>query len=401
MYDGGMTASQLVLVSLGLGLVAGALTVLLIFVARSASKRRSEQINPTLSPAAIELLDDSAMFAVVLNSALSPIYANAAARDNEKITGVQLREPEFLRRAKQVLTTGVTDVCDPDTINIEGAIRLRIVRLQHHFVVVFAEDLGEEQRLNTMRRDFIANMSHELKTPIAALSLLAEAVGEAAEEPEVVRKFAESMRKESKRLTDLSRDIIQLSEAQAMLRAEDRELVDLVTILQAEVDNHKEYAQQRGVKIVLNTKFPGSQRPQTYGRASSIGTALANLLSNAVRHSPEGSSVGVGLEASNGKCRITVTDHGEGIAQEHLPRLFERFYRVDNARSRQEGGTGLGLSIVKHTIQSHGGDIEVWSKLGEGSSFTITLPIIETDPQEKSRGRSHRADRKKESGPAS
>lgn len=398
MYDGDMTATQLVFAFLGLGVVAGAVCTWFLFALRSRNKRRSDERHPVLSPAATEILDDLAMFAVILDSTLTPIYANAAARDNQRITGVQLREPDFLRIARQVLATGVADVCDPELMNVDETVRVRIIRLQRNFLVVFAEDLGEEQRLNTMRRDFIANMSHELKTPIAALSLLAEAVSEAAEEPEVVRKFAESMRKESKRLTDLSRDIIQLSEAQTMLRAEDREPVDLVHLLQSEVETHREYARQRGVELIVQTKFEGSQRPQTYGRASSLGTVIANLLTNAVRHSPAGSNVGVGLDIVKDHCRITVTDHGEGIAEEHLSRIFERFYRVDNARSREEGGTGLGLSIAKHTIRAHGGDIDVWSKLGEGSSFTITLPIIEKEPPVKGRGRSHKTHRKNEKG---
>ncbi len=387
-----MTPTLLVLASIGLGLVAGALATAVVFGARSLGRKRAASMRPELPPAAIEMLHALDRFAVILDASLSPVYANPAARDDTHITGEQLREPEFLRRARGVMSTGVTDVIAPE----EGStIRLQIVRLQRRFLVVFADDLGEEQRVNAMRRDFIANVSHELKTPIAAISLLSEAVLEAADEPEIVRNFAKKLRKESLRLGDLSRDIIQLSEAQTTLQPEDREPVALRAVVRTEVEAHQDFAAQQGISIVLEEDQAAPGELMTFGRPSSIGTVIANLLTNAIRHSPGGTSVGVGISVDGSDCRITVTDQGEGIEAEHLPRIFERFYRVDNARSRDGGGTGLGLSIARHTMRAHGGDITVWSQPGVGSSFTLTFPLVEENAPAKGRKREKRAARKK------
>lgn len=352
-------------------------------------------MRPELPPAAIEMLHALDRFAVILDASLSPVYANPAARDDPRITGEQLRDPEFLTRARQAMSSGVTDIIEPDPAHPTDTVRLQIVRLQRRFLVVFADDLGEEQRVNAMRRDFIANVSHELKTPIAAISLLSEAVLEAADEPEIVRSFAKKLRKESRRLGDLSRDIIQLSEAQTTLQPEDREPVSLAAVVRAEVEAHQDFAAQQGIDIVLTLSEALDAEPVTLGRPAAIGTVIANLLTNAIRHSPEGGSVGVGMEIEQNDCRITVTDQGEGIAAEHLPRIFERFYRVDTARSRDGGGTGLGLSIARHTMRAHGGDISVWSQAGVGSSFTLTFPIVDEPSSAKSRKRAKRVPRKR------
>lgn len=387
-----MTPTLLVLASVGLGLVAGSLATAVVFGTRSLGRRRAASMRPELPPAAIEMLHALDRFAVVLDASLSPVYANPAARDDPRITGEQLRGSGFLRRARQVMSTGVTDVIEPED---HDTIRLQIVRLQRRFLVVFADDLGEEQRVNAMRRDFIANVSHELKTPIAAISLLSEAVLEAAAEPEIVRSFAKKLHKESRRLGDLSRDIIQLSEAQTTLQPEDREPVALRAVVKTEVEAHHDFAAQQGITIVLDEDASLPSELVTFGRPSSIGTVIANLLTNAIRHSPEGSSVGIGIDVVEQDCLITVTDQGEGIAAEHLPRIFERFYRVDTARSRDGGGTGLGLSIARHTMRAHGGDITVWSQPGVGSSFTLTFPLVEDETSTKSRKRAKRATRKK------
>lgn len=396
-----MTPTALVLVSVGLGLIIGALLIWAVLSARSAGRRRAEALHPELPESAVEVLAALDSFAVILDSSLSLVYANPAARDDPRVTGEELREPEFLRRARRVMSSGVSDTREPDTENSLDTVRVRIVRLQRRFLVVFADDLGEEQRVNAMRRDFIANVSHELKTPIAAIGLLGEAVFEAADEPEIVRTFARKLKKESRRLGELSRDIIQLSEAQSTLRPEDREPVSLRAVLRAEVETHRDYAAQSGVKLVL-TEEPGTREPVTLGRPAAIGTVVANLLSNAIRHSPEGGSVGIGIELTKRDCVITITDQGDGIAPEHLPRIFERFYRVDTARSREGGGTGLGLSIARHTMRAHGGDIDVWSQPGVGSSFTLSFPLVE-EPREGAGGRrrkSGRGSRSKSTGDA-
>lgn len=393
-----MNPTVLVLASVGLGILVGTLLTWAIVGARTVGRRRAESLSPALPKVAVELLGSLDIFAVILDASLTPVYANPAARDDPRVTGEQLRAPEFLKRARTVMSSGVADTIMPDPENSNDTVRVRIIRIRPRFLVVFADDLGEEQRVNAMRRDFIANVSHELKTPIAAISLLSEAVLEAADEPEIVRGFAKSLQKESKRLGELSRDIIQLSEAQSTLRAEDREPVSLRAVLHSEVEAHQEFALQNGVSLVL-TDDSSATAPITLGRASSIGIVVANLLSNAIRHSPDGGHVGIGMEVAGAQCTITVTDQGEGIEPEHLPRIFERFYRIDAARSRAGGGTGLGLSIARHTMRAHGGDIEVWSQPGVGSSFSVTFPLAD-QPREAPRRKRAKKNKIKPNAPA-
>lgn len=383
-----MTPTLLVLASVGLGLIVGAALTTAFFAAHTAGRRRAEAMRPELPAAAVEVLHALDRFAVILDASLSPVYANPAARDDPRITGEELLNAEFLQRARKVMSSGVMDVIEPEPSDKNDTVRIQIVRLQRRFLVVFAYDMGEEQRVNAMRRDFIANVSHELKTPIAAISLLSEAVLEAAGEPEIVRSFAKKLRKESQRLGDLSRDIIQLSEAQTTLSPEDREPVRLKSLVRAEVEAHQDFAAQQGIDIVITLDDDDLSEPVTFGRPTSIGTVVANLLTNAIRHSPDGASVGIGVAVENDNCLITVTDQGEGIEAEHLPRIFERFYRVDSARSREGGGTGLGLSIARHTMRAHGGDISVWSQPGVGSSFTLTFPVVdESNPKKGKKGK--------------
>ncbi len=373
-----MTPTALVLASVALGAFAGALATWAVFASRAAGRKRAAALHPELPQVAVELLNSVDHFAVILDASLTPVYANPAAREDPHVTGAELREPEFLERARRVMATGVPDTRMPDLEDPRETVRVQIVRVQSRFLAVFAVDLGEEQRVNAMRRDFIANVSHELKTPIAAIGLLSEAVLEAADEPEIVTGFSRKLIKESRRLGELSRDIIQLSEAQAALKPEDREPVSLRAVVLSEVEAHREFAAQHGVELVVTDLERLGADPITLGRPTSIGVVIANLLSNAIRHSPEGGHVGIGIEPAGRNCVITVTDQGEGIEPEHLPRIFERFYRVDAARSREGGGTGLGLSIARHTMRAHGGDIDVWSQPNVGSSFSLTFPVVDS-----------------------
>ncbi|MFT4231635.1 MAG: ATP-binding protein [Leucobacter sp.] len=372
-----MDPTLLVLGSTGLGIAIGAATSLSIQGARRAGIRRAAEMRPELPEVATAILDEIDVFAVILDSSLTPVYANPTARQERHISDDQIHEIEFLARARRVMSTGIPDTHEPDPDDPSDTVKIHIVRLQKRFVVILAEDLGEEQRVNTMRRDFIANVSHELKTPIAAIGLLAEAVQQAAEEPELVREFSKSLVKESRRLGELSRDIIQLSEAQSALRPEDREAVSLRDLVRGEVESHRSFATQHGVALVLTDDSGFDRDAVIMGRPTSLGAAVANLLSNAIRHSPEGGRVGVGMSFERKNFIVTVTDQGEGIAPEHLARIFERFYRVDGARTRGEGGTGLGLSIARHTMRAHGGDVDVWSQPGVGSSFTLTFPLYD------------------------
>lgn len=249
-------------------------------------------------------------------------------------------------------------------------LRLRVAPLGPDAVLVLAEDLSEAQRVDAVRRDFVANVSHELKTPIGALSLLAEAVLSSADEPEAVRHFAGRMEAEAGRLSDLVGDLIDLSRLQGADPLKGAHGVDIDAVVAEVVDNTRLLAQNSQIDVVTD----GTPGLVVLGDEDQLRTALRNLLTNAINYSPRATVVSVGTKLSAGLVEITVTDHGMGIPAAELERVFERFYRVDQARSRVTGGTGLGLAIVKHVAENHGGEVGVWSVLGEGSTFTLRLP---------------------------
>lgn len=225
-------------------------------------------------------------------------------------------------------------------------------------------------RTEAMRHDFVVNVSHELKTPVGAISLLSEAIGDAAEDEEAVRRFAARLGVESRRLSALVQDIIEFSRLQAKDVVQDGGPVDLNAVVADAVDRLRLTAEDRGIAL----RVGGRVDAVVHGDQDQLMTAVRNLVDNAVRYSPEGTTVGIGLSSVDGLAQVTVTDQGIGISPEEQERVFERFYRVDAARSRQTGGTGLGLSIVKHVVINHGGEVTLWSQPGRGSTFTIRLP---------------------------
>ena len=237
-------------------------------------------------------------------------------------------------------------------------------------VLLLVEDRSDAARLEAMRRDFVANVSHELKTPIGAVSLLSEALVTAADDPERVRRFAGRLTTESARLAALVQEILTFSRLQDGDPLQGGSLVPLDDVLAAAADRTRVAAEANSVQVVLG-KRAGLH---TVGDAAQLTTAVQNLLANAIAFSPAGSHVGVGLRSREGAVEVAVSDQGCGIPEEDQDRVFERFYRTDQARSRQTGGTGLGLSIVKHIAENHGGEVRVWSRPGRGSTFTIRLP---------------------------
>jgi two-component system sensor histidine kinase SenX3 len=237
-------------------------------------------------------------------------------------------------------------------------------------IVALIFDDSEFRRLDAIRRDFVANISHELKTPIGALSILSEAVLGASDDKEAVEKFAGRMQIEAKRLTDLVQEIINLSRLQdgdPLKNAQPNSMVDLIN--QA-VDESRLTAEKRKIALVFN---PTADH-LVLGDRSQLEMAVSNLIENAINYSPDSTQVAIVLTSKDKLVEISVTDQGIGIPEKEIERIFERFYRVDPARSRATGGTGLGLSIVKHVATNHGGDILVWSSEGSGSTFTIRLP---------------------------
>jgi two-component system sensor histidine kinase SenX3 len=249
---------------------------------------------------------------------------------------------------------------------------LKVVALEDEdLILILISDESEAQRVHEVRRDFVANISHELKTPIGALSLLSEAVLSAKDDPESVSKFANRMQHEAKRLTDLVQEIINLSRLQDSDPLSVAEEVSIDDIIQVAVDQCQTIAQARKIEVA----FTRSPDAIVLGDGEQITMAVHNLIENAINYSPENTKVSVTTEIEDGIVQISVTDQGIGIPESDQARIFERFYRVDPARSRETGGTGLGLSIVKHVATKHGGDVSVWSAPAVGSTFALRLPI--------------------------
>jgi two-component system sensor histidine kinase SenX3 len=223
-----------------------------------------------------------------------------------------------------------------------------------------------------VRRDFVANVSHELKTPIGALLLLSEAVLGAKDDPEAVTKFATRMQIESKRLTDLVQEIINLSRLQDSDPLSVPSELNVQDLVNEAIDQSQVGADNRKIKISTGDIANGV----VLGDRDQLIMAIQNLVENAVNYSPEGTQVTVSSIVKDGIITISITDQGIGIPENEKERIFERFYRVDPARSRESGGTGLGLSIVKHVATKHGGEVSVWSVEDVGSTFSLKLPIF-------------------------
>ena len=238
-------------------------------------------------------------------------------------------------------------------------------------ILVLISDESEYQKVDAIRRDFVANISHELKTPIGALLLLSEAVLGAKNDPEAVVKFASKMQKESRRLTDLVQEIINLSRLQGSDPLLSAYAVDVEDIIREAANQCQINAEGRNIEIVLGE----ISNSTVLGDRDQLIMAFQNLIENAINYSPERTKVSVNASVIEGVVEISVADQGIGISESELERIFERFYRIDPARSRETGGTGLGLSIVKHVAVNHGGDVKVWSKMNVGSTFALRLPI--------------------------
>ncbi|MFY9808093.1 MAG: ATP-binding protein [Pseudonocardiaceae bacterium] len=251
--------------------------------------------------------------------------------------------------------------------------------LGDEFTVIDASDESDAVRLEATRRDFVANVSHELKTPVGAMALLAEAVLDAADDPHEVHRFGTKILNEANRLGTLVTELIALSRLQGAERLPELATVEVDKVVRAALDRCRLAAESANIRITVD---PPSALLLD-GDATLLVTALSNLLDNAVSYSQPGSPVSVSRRLENGFVEIAVTDRGLGIAAEHQERVFERFFRIDQARSRSTGGTGLGLAIVKHVAANHGGDVQLWSKPGTGSTFTLRIPAHPNPSQSK------------------
>jgi signal transduction histidine kinase len=237
-------------------------------------------------------------------------------------------------------------------------------------VLLVVHDVTEARRLDAIRRDFVANASHELKTPAASIRAAAETLRQASQDdPEAVPRFAAQLEDQAVRLSRIVADLLDLSRLESGSDLDDR--VPLDALVREEVQRLEDLAGSAELTLVVETHDPAIVR----GSARDLSLLVRNLIDNAVRHTPPGGTVTVTLERdTEGEATLTVRDTGSGIPQRDLTRIFERFYRVDEARSRETGGTGLGLAIVKHVVENHGGDVRVQSELRAGTTFTVRLP---------------------------
>ncbi len=370
-----MDSAWLVLLSLGIGLAVGAGFVWILHIAARRGAHAAQVVSPAVPDGVDQVLDALESAGVVLDPSNNVIKASPGAHAIGLVWNGALVQPHLVELVDRVRRTGepVTEECELSRGPFGDAnihLSVRVARLGSRYVLLLAEDRTESFRLEQVRRDFVANISHELKTPIGAVSLLAEALGDASDDPEQVRRFAQRLSDEARRLARITQDIIELSRLQATSAVGDAEPLAANDIVAVAVDQNRVAAEARNIRIVTR----GDKRAYVVGNESLLVTAVHNLISNAIQYSPDDSRIGIGVRTVDGVVEIAVTDQGEGIPEDDLDRVFERFFRVDQARSRTTGGTGLGLSIVKHAVQNHGGEVRVWSQPGRGSTFTIRLP---------------------------
>lgn len=367
-----------VIVAALLGLFVGAVATLAFHV--SERERRSEHMSESgpVSEDEARMLAAVPDAAVVLDGRGDVVRANVRALQFHLVLADRLAHPQLSalvelfreRRTSQeedlVLRRGPSDQAGVLHMHVS------VAPLARDRVLILARDQTAARRLDETRRDFVANVSHELKTPVGAISLLAETVAESADEPEAVAHFSEQMKREASRLATLVQEIIDLSRLQepdALVKAE---LVQVDDVVEEALDRVRVAAETHGISLVRG----GERGLRVYGDEALLTTAVRNLLDNAIRYSPGAGRVSIGVKAAEGMVRIAVVDQGMGIPAEAQSRVFERFYRLDEARSRDTGGTGLGLSIVKHIAADHGGEVTLWSKEGRGSTFTLVIPQV-------------------------
>ncbi|MFI9341300.1 sensor histidine kinase [Streptomyces sp. NPDC052773] len=381
--------------------IAGVLTGVIAMLAFRWSERdlkrptrTSLHTDPVLPPGVDTVLSVLRSSAVVLDEADAVVKASSAAYALGLVRGGKLAVEPMLQMARDTRRDGEIRQVELDlprrgTGRGEAlAVSARVAPLGSRLVLLLVEDLTEARRIEAVRRDFVANVSHELKTPVGALSLLSEAVMDASDDPEAVQRFAGRMQIEATRLTNLVQELIDLSRVQNDDPLEDAEPVAVEELVAEAMDRCRHAASTKQITIASNTGAhegpdPGGHRAgaadlHVWGNRGQLAAALGNLVENAVNYSPARTRVGIAarrVTASGGDMiEIAVTDQGIGISDKDKERIFERFYRVDPARSRATGGTGLGLAIVKHVAASHGGEVTVWSSEGQGSTFTLRLP---------------------------
>jgi len=371
-----MDPLRLALLALVVGAIVGAAVAAMIVLAvRLRDRNRAERSTslPDGVGAVLLALDDAA---VVVDTSFTVVAASLPAAGLGMTAGGVL-ENEPLRALVRAARAGsaATDslrLRRSDAVREERLVAVRASVLSPRLALLVARDITEQERIEQMRQDFVANTSHELKTPVASVSLLAEAIESAADDPAQVREFAVRLQAEATRLARLTARIMNLSRLQAAEQLQVNAEVAVDELVAASVDAYTVAARSANVEL----RRGGQRGLHVCGDAQILVEAVGNLIANAIAYSPPGSHVGVGVKLDGELVEIAVTDQGIGIAEADQARIFERFYRTDQARSRRTGGSGLGLSIVSHAVQRHGGEVRLWSQPGRGSTFTIRLPRL-------------------------
>lgn len=373
LYSGGW--GWLVLLAGMVGVVVG-LGAAFAFVHSERVLRRAEPaVEPELDDGIAQVLSVLGSAAAVVRRDHSVVRATPAAYALGLVRGDRLahgRVRKLVTRVTMDATIEEDELELPRAASGSGTVtvRLRVASLSHDLVLILADDRTEARRVEQVRRDFTANVSHELKTPVGAIALLTETIEDAATDPQMVRKFAASARQEAKRLELLVQDILELSKLESDSATVTIRPVSIDASIAGARFDCETLAASRGVVVCE----PAPTGLEVFGDGDLLRTAIRNLIANAIRYSPAGTQVRVVTNGGKRFVRVQVIDQGIGIAPEHQDRIFERFFRADPARARDTGGTGLGLSIVKHVAHSLGGEVSVWSRPGQGSTFTLSIP---------------------------
>lgn len=379
------TVAALVALAIGLGIGAR----LTPRIHQRKQRRAIAQTGITVSQMLQHVVSLAPIGMIVVDGLRDVVFINERATELGLVRDRLLDERAW-KAAQHTLTTGEdveVDLSPPrrpatgrSGLSVRGHVRM-LSSQDPRFAVIYLDDQSEQARMEASRRDFVANVSHELKTPVAAMGVLAEALLESADDPDTVHRFGEKILTESQRLASMVGELIELSRLQGAERLPNLETVDVDIVVSEAISRHKVAADN--ADITVTTDAPSGFH--VLGDQSLLVTALANLISNAIAYSPNGSKVSISRRRRGDNIEIAVTDRGIGIARADQERVFERFFRVDKARSRATGGTGLGLAIVKHVAANHNGTIRLWSQPGTGSTFTLSIPAYSNpaDPTEE------------------
>ncbi len=381
-----MSVPQAVLLAVLAAVVGLAVGGLLIpYVNARQAQRREAESGLTMSQVLDLIVLASESGIAVVDEYRDVVLVNPRAEELGVVRNRLLDERAWAA-VEKVITSGEDvdfDLTLKNPVPGRGRIAVRGVarplsRGESTFVVLFADDDSETARMEATRRDFVANVSHELKTPVGAMSLLAEALLESADDPDSVRHFGNRLLAETGRMGKMVTELIALSRLQGAEKLPQLEAVVVDDVMNAAIERSRTAAEAAGITVSTDS----NSGLEILGDETLLVTALSNLVENAINYSPRGSHVSLSRSVRGGYVNIAVTDRGIGIAKEDQERVFERFFRADKARSRATGGTGLGLAIVKHVAANHNGEITLWSKLGTGSTFTLRIPAVDDVEQD-------------------